>query len=327
MAKRVASSGGGPTIAILVPCYNEAATVGDVVQSFSRALPSATVYVYDNNSTDDTAKVAKAAGAVVRAETRQGKGYVVSRMFADIEADVYVMVDGDHTYDTDAAPLLINHLIENRLDFVNGLRRSDSKEAYRSGHRFGNWLLSSIVRGFFGRQFADMLSGYKVFSRRFVKSFPAVSRGFETETELAIHSLRLRMPCAELPTRYRPRSEGSHSKLNTYRDGVRILLFIARLIKDERPLMFFSTAGVMLLVVGLLLGAPLIVEFERTGLVPRLPTAILTVGTFIIGISSIFAGLMLDMMSRTRVEMKRIAYLSIPAYEASPAFADRIVAV
>ncbi|MGP9811913.1 glycosyltransferase family 2 protein [Rhodopseudomonas sp. NSM] len=304
-----------PRIAVLVPCFNEAATVADVISAFSSSLPTATIYVYDNNSTDGTAVIARAAGAIVRSETRQGKGYVVSRMFSDIDADIYVMVDGDNTYDASAAPRLVAHMIEHRLDFVNGLRQSDAIEAYRRGHRFGNWALSSLVQAFFGRQFADMLSGYKVLSRRFVKTFPAMSSGFETETELAIHSLRLRMPSAELPTQYRERPEGSQSKLNTYRDGFKILLFIARLVKDERPLMFFGGAGLVLLAFGLLLGIPVIIDFAEFGIVPRLPTALLSVGIVIIGVLSMCMGLLLDMVARTRVEAKRLAYLAIPAFD------------
>ncbi|KIZ47027.1 MULTISPECIES: glycosyltransferase family 2 protein [Rhodopseudomonas] len=307
-----------PRIAVLVPCFNEAATVADVVSAFSRTLPTATIYVYDNNSTDETAAAARAAGAIVRSETRQGKGFVVSRMFSDIEADIYVMIDGDNTYDASAAPKLVDYMVEHRLDFVNGLRQSEAEDAYRKGHRFGNWALSRLVQAFFGRQFDDMLSGYKVLSRRFVKTFPAISRGFETETELAIHSLRLRMPCAELPTQYRERPAGSESKLNTYRDGFRILMFIAQLVKDERPLMFFGMTGILLMTIGFLLGIPVVIDYAEIGLVPRLPTAILSVGVVIIGVLSLFMGLLLDMMTRSRVEAKRLAYLAIPAFATPP---------
>jgi glycosyltransferase involved in cell wall biosynthesis len=303
-------------IAVLVPCYNEAATVADVVRGFRAALPQAAIYVYDNNSRDDTSAIAAREGAIVRPETRQGKGYVVARMFSDIEADVYVMADGDNTYDATAAPALVAHLLDNRLDFVNGSRESTVKEAYRPGHRFGNWALSSLVQLFFGRQFDDMLSGYKVFSRRFVKSFPAMSRGFETETELVIHALRLRMPSAEISTRYQERPVGSESKLNTWRDGSRILLFIANLVKDERPLMFFGCIGGLLALIGIAVGVPVIVTYAETGLVPRLPTAVLSVGVIIVGLTSVFAGLIMDMMARTRQEMKRLAYLAIPAFDA-----------
>jgi len=301
------------TVAVLIPCYNEEITVGSVVQRFKRALPQATIYVYDNNSSDSTVEVARKHGAIVRSETRQGKGNVIRRMFADIEADVYVMVDGDDTYEAEIAPELVARLLNEQLDFVNGGRRETAKDAYRRGHRFGNWLLSGIVQRIFGRQFGDMLSGYKVFSRRFVKSFPAMSRGFETETELAIHALELRMPCAEVMTSYKERPEGSVSKLNTYRDGWRILMLIAKLIKDERPLAFFGTIGLSAVLVALGLGVPIIGEWLETGLVPRLPTAILSSALVMLGVLSIFAGLILDLITKTRAEMKRLAYLAIPA--------------
>jgi glycosyltransferase involved in cell wall biosynthesis len=300
-------------IAVLVPCYNEEITIGKVIADFRSALPKASIYVYDNNSTDDTVKVALSAGAIVRKEQRQGKGNVVRRMFADIEADIYVLVDGDDTYDAAASRMLVDALIEERLDFINGLRKSTAKEAYRSGHRFGNWLLTGLVRGIFGRQFNDMLSGYKILSRRFVKSFPAMSSGFETETELAVHALELRMPCAEIATDYKERPPGSVSKLRTYSDGAQIMMLIARLLKDERPVRFFGLSGLALILLGIVLSIPLLITYLETGLVPRIPTAILSVALVLVGVLSIFAGLVLDMTTKTRREMKRLIYLSLPA--------------
>lgn len=301
-----------PSIAVLLPCYNEALTIGNVVHGFRAALPRARIYVYDNNSTDGTAEIARTAGAIVRNEIRQGKGNVVRRMFADIEADVYVLADGDDTYDASAAPKLVRHLIEGGHDFVNGARVSTIAEAYRPGHRLGNIVLTQLVRIVFGRQFKDMLSGYKVFSRRFAKSFPAMSRGFETETELTVHALELRMPCDELPTAYKERPEGSVSKLRTFRDGARILVLIARLVKDERPLQFFGLLGLMLVLLAIGLSIPVIATYLETGLVPRFPTAILSVGLVLLGTLSFFAGLILDMVTTSRQEMKRLMYLSIP---------------
>jgi len=307
-----------PRIAVLVPCFNENLTVGAVVRDFLRAVPSATVYVYDNNSTDNTGGIAKDAGAVVRTETRQGKGFVVQRMFADIEADIYVLVDGDDTYEAAAAPRLIDRLLSERLDFVNGARKASEVRAYRPGHRLGNKLLTGLVQRLFGKQFDDMLSGYKVLSRRFVKSFPTTSRGFEIETELMIHALRLSMPSIEVSTIYKERPEGSQSKLRTYHDGLNILLFIVRLLKDERPLMFFGAIGGLTVLVSFFLAAPIVLEFVETGLVPRLPTAVLCASLVVIGIFSIFAGLILDMVSKTRKEVKRLAYLSIPLFSSEP---------
>lgn len=303
---------GGARIAILVPCYNEAATVKNVVRSFSAVLPSATVYVYDNNSSDETSTLAREAGAVVRRETRQGKGNVIRRMFADIDSDIYILVDGDDTYDASIAPELVDKVLGHRLDMLNVARRAVGKGAYRPGHQLGNKVLSGLVQRIFGRQFEDMLSGYKVFSRRFVKSFPAMSSGFEIETELVTHALELRMSTAEVWAPYKERPAGSVSKLRTYRDGFRILTLIAKLVKDERPLMFFGTAGVLATVVGILLGIPVITTYLETGLVPQLPTAVLSVGVIIIGVLSFFAGLILDLATRTRHEIKRLAYLSIP---------------
>ncbi|HEY1452602.1 MAG TPA: glycosyltransferase family 2 protein [Roseiarcus sp.] len=303
-------------IAILAPCFNEELTVGKTVAAFREALPSAKIYVYDNNSTDRTIDVARAAGAVVRTEPRQGKGNVVRRMFADIDADVYVLVDGDATYDAQAAPGMVRRAIDENLDFVNGARVSQSMDAYRRGHRFGNYILTAMVRNLFGRQFTDMLSGYKVFSRRYVKSFPAMSRGFEIETELTVHALELRMPSAEEFTTYGERPSGSVSKLSTIRDGTRILRLIFDLVRNERPLKFFGLAGVALILVAVALAVPLAQTYFETGLVPRLPTAVLSVGLIVVGFLSTLAGLILDVVATMRSEMKRLAYLSYPPLSA-----------
>lgn len=303
-------------LAVLIPCYNEEVSVGATVEMFRSSIPSATIYVYDNNSVDDTREVATAAGAVVKQESRQGKGNVVRRMFADIDADVYVLVDGDATYDAEAAPRLIKRLIDEELDFLNVARASEEIEAYRRGHRLGNRILSGLVESIFGRQFRDMLSGYKVFSRRFVKSFPAMSRGFEIETELTVHALELRMPCAEEVAAYRERAAGSTSKLSTYRDGFRILLLIATLVKNEHPLQFFGAVGFGLIISAVLLSVPLVETYIETGLVPRIPTAVLVVGMVIVGLLSWFAGLILDVIATARQEAKRLAYLSfVPVWK------------
>jgi glycosyltransferase involved in cell wall biosynthesis len=299
-------------IAVLVPCFNEELTVGKTVEAFREALPSATIYVYDNNSTDRTIDVARAAGAIVRGESRQGKGNVVRRMFADIDADIYVLVDGDATYEAEAAPRMVRRAIEENLDFVNAARVSQSMDAYRRGHRFGNYVLTELVRNIFGRQFTDMLSGYKVFSRRYVKSFPAMSRGFEIETELTVHALELRMPSGEEPTTYGERPSGSVSKLSTFRDGARILRLIFDLVRNERPLQFFGLVAAVLILVAVLLTVPLAETYLETGLVPRLPTAVLAIGLIIIGFLSFLAGLILDVVATMRSEMKRLAYLSYP---------------
>jgi glycosyltransferase involved in cell wall biosynthesis len=303
-------------IAVLVPCFNEELTVGKTVTDFREALPLATIYVYDNNSTDHTVDSARAAGAVVRNEPRRGKGNVVRRMFADVDADVFVLVDGDATYDAKAAPRMVRRVIDERLDFVNGARVSQSMDAYRRGHRFGNYVLTAMVRSIFGRQFTDMLSGYKVFSRRYVKSFPAMSRGFEIETELTVHALELRMPSGEELTAYGERPSGSVSKLSTFRDGSRILRLIFDLIRNERPLQFFGLAGVALILVAVALAVPLVQTYFETGLVPRLPTAVLSVGLIIIGFLSFLAGLILDVVATMRSEMKRLAYLLYPPLSA-----------
>lgn len=299
----------GARIAVLIPCFNEEAAIGNVVAGFRTALPGADIYVYDNNSRDRTAAIGAAAGAIIRREQRQGKGHVVARMFADVEADVYVLVDGDGTYDAAAAPALIEHLLEHRLDIVNGLRNGDHQ---RAGHRFGNDLFNGIVQWVFGSRFDDMLSGYKVLSHRFVKSFPALATGFEIETELTVHALRLRMPAAELPTTYGHRPVGSASKLRTMRDGVKILWAIFLLIKGERPLAFFTCGFAVLAALSVALATPVAVTYFETGLVPRLPTAIMSVGLMLLAFLSLSCGFVLDTVSRGRTEMKRLHYLGLP---------------
>jgi len=287
-------------IAILIPCFNEEVAIPKVVREFRESLPTAEIYVYDNNSTDRTVQVARDAGAVVRTEPLQGKGNVVRRMFADIEADVYVLVDGDDTYDPLAAPMLVQRLLDERLDMVNGARTSDIKESYRPGHRLGNKLLTGLVSSIFGRRFRDMLSGYRAFSRRFVKSFPALAAGFEIETELTIHALELKLPVSEITTRYKERPEGSASKLRTFRDGFRILSTIVKLLKSERPFGFFGSIAAVFFAIGILLSVPLIITFFETGLVPRLPTAVLVVGLMVLSSLSCACGLILDSVTQGR---------------------------
>lgn len=299
-------------VALLVPCRNEAATVAEVVAAFRRSLPQAQCHVLDNASDDGTAELARQAGAVVHPVPLRGKGNVVRRAFADIEADVYVMVDGDATYDAEAAPRLVRRLLEEGLDMVVGARVDQDPAAYRAGHRFGNRLLTRCVGLLFGNSFQDMLSGYRVFSRRYVKSFPAHAAGFEIETELAVHALQLRMPVAEVPTRYFARPEGSTSKLNTWRDGARILATILRLFKAERPLLFFSIIAAASMLLSLVLAVPLLLTFLETGLVPRLPTAVLCSGLALLAALALACGLILDTVTRGRVEAKRLAYLAIP---------------
>lgn len=300
-------------LAVLVPCYNEQAAVATVIADFRKALPSAEIYVYDNNSKDRTAEVARAAGAKVRSEHRQGKGHVVRRMFADVEADIYVLVDGDATYDAPSAPGMIDRLLEERLDMVVGLRIDRSEAAYRPGHRAGNRMLTGFLADTFGQEFKDILSGYRVFSRRFVKSFPVLSDGFEIETELAVHALELSLPVAEVETPYYARPEGSFSKLNTWRDGLRILGTMLKLYRSEKPLRFFTAIGMFLALVSIGLAIPILVTFLETGLVPRLPTAVLSMGLMIMALLSVSSGLVLDTVTRGRREMKLLAYLSHPA--------------
>ncbi|HVB69802.1 MAG TPA: glycosyltransferase [Acetobacteraceae bacterium] len=305
-------------IAVLIPCYNEALSIAEAVAGFATALPAAAIYVYDNNSDDDTATIARRAGAIVRHEGLRGKGNVVRRMFADIEAEIYILVDGDGTYDPAAAPAMVELLLDRRLDMVTATRVPAAAGAYRAGHQFGNALLTGVVRTIFGRGVSDMLSGYRAFSRRFVKSFPALAAGFETETEFTVHALELRMPIGEVPTPYGERPPGSVSKLRTYADGLRILRTILVLVKEERPLQFFSATAALLLVAALAFGVPVISGFLQTGLVPRLPTAVLATGLVLLSCLSATCGLILDSVTRGRRELKRLSYLAIP----SPAGCD-----
>ncbi len=309
------SPAAAPRIAVLIPCYNEEVAIPAVIAAFRAALPGATIYVYDNNSRDRTRDAAAAAGAVVRGESLQGKGHVVRRMFADIEADAYVLVDGDGTYEAAAAPEMLRLLLAERLDMVTGVRVTPTERAaaaYRPGHQFGNALLTGMVRWTFGDRISDMLSGYRVFSRRFVKTFPALAEGFETETEFTVHALQLRMPVGEVRTAYGERPRGSTSKLNTWRDGFRILRMIIALVKGERPLAFFSAAGGLLMLAALALFLPVLFEYLRTGLVPRLPTAVVATGLGLAGLLAFACGLILDTVTRGRREVKRLAYLRVP---------------
>jgi hypothetical protein len=304
-----------PRIAVLIPCRNEETAIGKVVADFQHALPNAIVYVYDNNSTDHSALEARAAGAVVRREALQGKGHVVRRMFADIDADVFILVDGDDTYDADAAPGMLAMLVEQQLDMVSAARHCSAPDAYRPGHRLGNVLLTAMVTWAFGGDITDMLSGYRAFSRRFVKSFPALSSGFETETEFTVHALALHMPMREVRANYRNRPAGTRSKLNTFVDGMRILRAIVTLIQQERPLQVFFLAASVHLGLGIGLGVPVLIEFLHTGLVLRLPTALLATGLVLLASLSVSCGLILDAVSRGRKENKRLAYLAIPPLE------------
>jgi glycosyltransferase involved in cell wall biosynthesis len=296
-------------LAVLIPCFNEETAVARVVTDFKAELPEATIYVYDNNSTDRTLEVARAAGALVRRETHQGKGNVVRRMFADVEADIYVLVDGDATYDAASARALIARLIEDRLDMVVAARVEKDAQAYRPGHRTGNRLFTGFFASVFSASFTDILSGYRVFSRRFVKSFPVLSRGFEIETELSVHALELGLAVGEVPTPYYARPEGSTSKLSTWWDGLRILSTIVGLYRSERPLTFFSAIGIALAAVSVILAIPIFVTFVEQGIVPRIPTAILATGLMLLAFLSIVAGLVLDTVTRGRREMKLIAFL------------------
>ena len=297
-------------VAVLVPCYNEEAAIAQVVEQFRKALPAAVIYVYDNNSKDGTAAAARTAGAIVGVETRQGKGHVVCRMFADIEADIYVLVDGDATYDAPSASKMIEKLVGENLDMVVAARVDQEQDAYRLGHRSGNRLLTWFVAEVFGSAFSDILSGYRIFSRRFVKSFPALSSGFEIETELTIHALELGMPTGEVKTPYYTRAAGSASKLNTWRDGLRILWTILQLYRGERPLRFFGVIAVMLAALAIVLAAPVVVTFLEQGVVPRLPTAILSTGLMLLACLALTSGLVLDTVTRGRRELKRLAYLA-----------------
>lgn len=301
-----------PQLAVLVPCLNEEAAIAQVITDFRAALPDAVIFVYDNGSTDRTVEVATQAGAIVRKEPLKGKGNVMRRMFADIEADVYVLVDGDNTYHAASAPMLIQRLLTDHLDMVNGAREEKSVEAYRAGHRFGNRLLTGLVAWFFGERFNDMLSGYRIMSRRFVKSFPALASGFEIETELTVHALQLNLPIAEVMTPYKERPPASSSKLRTIPDGIRIMRLIVRLIREERPLEFFSSIAGLLAIAGLALGTPVVIEYLETGLVPRIPTAVLSTGLILMSFLSLTCGLVLATVTRGRIESKRLQYLNIP---------------
>ena len=307
-------------IAVLVPCYNEELAVARVIGGFRAAIPNAAIYVYDNNSRDGTVNVARDAGAVVRSEVRQGKGNVVRRMFADVEADVYILVDGDDTYDPAAAPEMVRWLVERQLDMVTGVRATQDAGAYRPMHRFGNAVFSGIVHRIFGDGVSDVLSGYRVFSRRFVKSFPALTSGFETETEFTVHALELKMPIGEVTARYRERPVGSESKLRTWGDGMRIMRAIVGLLKEERPLQFFAAAAGALFTLAIGLGIPVILQYLHTGLVPRLPTAVLATGCGLLSFLSLVCGLVLDSLAHARREIKRLAYLALAPV---PAVAER----
>jgi glycosyltransferase involved in cell wall biosynthesis len=300
-------------IAVLLPCYNEAATVAEVIAGFRRHLPGAIIYVYDNNSTDGTTEVAAAAGAIVRRERYQGKGNVMRRMFADIEADIYVLADGDLTYDASAASRLVDALVSENVDMVVGVRVEAGQAVYRRGHRFGNQMFNWIVAGLFGDAFTDILTGYRVMSRRFVKSFPAASAGFETETELSVHALDLKLATVEIPLSYGERPEGSASKLKTYRDGARILMTIVMMFRALRPLQFYTALALGLFAFALALGAPVLFTFIETGLVPRLPTAILAASIVQLGFLSLTCGVIIDAISASRRELKRMRYLDLPA--------------
>ena len=304
--------GAKPRVAVILPCYNEEAAIASTIAGFRAALPGADIYVFDNNSKDRTAEVARAAGAIVRTERMQGKGHVVRRMFADVEADVYVMADGDATYDASAAPKMVDMLVEESLDMIVGARRDEVEAAYRRGHRLGNALFTGLLAWLFGRSFSDIFSGYRVFSRRFVKSFPVLSSGFEIETEISVHALELRMPVSELVTNYGARPEGSVSKLSTYRDGFRIMRTIVTLFRIERPVLFFGVIGAALALLAIILTIPLAITYSRTGQVPRFPTAILATGLMILATLNVMCGLILDTVVRGRREVRRLAYLAFP---------------
>lgn len=302
-------------IAVIIPCFNEEAAIAKVVSDFAEALPGATIYVYDNNSTDQTAEVALAAGAELRFEPLPGKGNVVRRMFADIEADVFVMVDGDDTYDAAAAPAMVEKLVNEHLDLVNCRRQTNIRDAYRSGHRLGNRVLTGVISNIFGKRLNDILSGYKAMSRRFVKSMPLLSTGFEVETELAIHALELRMPIGEITADYKERPIGSESKLSTFKDGFRILRTILQLVKEEKPVVFFSFIAALLAALSVAIAVPIFLEYIETGLVPRLPTAVLSTGLMMLSCLSLTCGMILDTVTRGRREAKRMNYLNQPIFQ------------
>ncbi len=302
-----------PRIAVILPCYNEEAAIAQTVAGFRAALPDAAIHVYDNNSADRTVAVAREAGAIVRTERMQGKGNVVRRMFADVDADIYVMADGDATYDAAAAPAMIAKMRDEGLDMVVGTRVHEAADAYRRGHVLGNRAMTGLLARLFGRSFTDIFSGYRVFSRRFVKSFPVLSAGFEIETEICVHALELKMPVGEVETRYLARPEGSASKLSTYRDGFRIARTILTLYRIEKPMLFFGWIALALAAMAVVLAVPLVMTYLHTGLVPRFPTAILVTGLVILAALSSFAGLILDTVVRGRREVRRLAYLAQPA--------------
>lgn len=300
-------------VAIVLPCYNEEGAIGKVVSDFKKALPEARVYVFDNNSSDNTAKEAKEAGAEVLFERQQGKGNVVRRIFSEIDADCYLMADGDDTYDAASAQKLVNAILNDRSDMVVGTREPvEGETTYRAGHAFGNVLLTTMARFFFGRGFTDMLSGYRAFSRRFAKSFPVMSAGFEIETEMTIHCLSLGLPSAEVKTPYFERAEGTESKLNTYQDGFRIMKTMIRLFKDYRPMAFFTIGALLLAIISILISAPVLLNYLETGLVNRLPTALLSMGIMLCSFLSLACGFILDSVAQQRIESKRLAYLSTP---------------
>ena len=310
-----------PRLAVILPCHNEEVAIGHTISGFRSALPDAEIYVYDNNSSDRTVEVARKAGAIVRSERRQGKGHVVRRMFADVDADIYIIADGDATYDCNAAPAMVARLIDDQLDMVVGSRVTNEKEAYRRGHKFGNAMLTGLLKTFFGQSFTDILSGYRVFSRRFVKSFPALSSGFEIETEISVHALEMRMPVAEVTTQYSARPEGSVSKLSTYRDGWAILRVLFQLLRFEKPAIFFGSIGAVLFAAAIVLSVPLILTYMESGLVPRLPTAVIIIGLLIISALCVCCGLILDTVVRGRQEIKRLSYLALPPVSAATSWA------
>jgi glycosyltransferase involved in cell wall biosynthesis len=312
-------------IAVLIPCINEETTIGKVVKDFKQLLPAAKMYVYDNNSTDRTKERAIQAGAIVRSETLKGKGNVIRRMFADIEADVYVLVNGDDTYHAASVIDMIELLVRNQLDMVNGARSFEKSEVFRSGHRLGNRILSNLVRIIFGKDIKDMLSGFRVFSHRFVKSFPAMSRGFEIETELTIHALELRLKVAEIETPFKMRPPGSFSKLNTIRDGLNILRIIIMFIKEERPFRTFFTVSIILALTSIILAIPIFMEYLETGLVPRFPTAILCSALMLLSFFSQYTGFILDTTTTAKREIKRLCYLQLPAIDIDPNLSDEII--
>lgn len=296
------------TIAVLVPCMNEALTIAQVIKDFKKSLPDATIYVYDNNSTDDTAKVAGKAGAVVREEKRPGKGNVVRRMFSEIDADIYVMIDGDDTYDAKNAQRIVDELISTGSDMVVGAREGALQKHQRAGHATGNKIFNIIYTTLFGREFTDIFSGYRAFTKRFVKSFPALSAGFEIETELSVHASQLRLPVSEISFPYSDRPEGSESKLSTFRDGIKIMKTIIVLLKEYKPLYFFGVIGLLGAILSMLMAIPIFVEFTKTGTVTAVPTAMLVTGIMIVSMLTVTAGVILDSIRRFRAEVKRLFY-------------------